>query len=67
MATKTALDRFNAMDLREYAGMAVGIVDGKIAFKGKDPSKVMKRLLDQKEDKEVALICVPKVKMAMSL
>ncbi|HLF53840.1 MAG TPA: hypothetical protein VI544_01550 [Candidatus Nanoarchaeia archaeon] len=67
MATKTALDRFNSMDLRDYAGLAVGIVEGKIAFKNKDPKKVMKQLLAQKEDKEVALICVPKVKMAMSL
>ena len=67
MATKTALDRFNTMDLREYGGMAVGIVDGKIEFKSKDPNKVMKQLLSQKEEKEVALICVPKVKMAMSL
>ncbi|MBS3126264.1 hypothetical protein J4453_02365 [Candidatus Woesearchaeota archaeon] len=67
MAIKTALDRFNTMDLRDYAGMAVGIIDGKIAFKDKNPRKVMKRLLDQQEDKEVALICVPKVKMAMSL
>jgi len=55
------------MDLRDYAGLAVGIVEGKIAFKNKDPKKVMKQLLAQKEDKEVALICVPKVKMAMSL
>ncbi len=67
MTAKTAFDKFNEMDLREYAGLAVGIVNGKIAFKSKDPSKVMKRLLTQSEDKEVALICVPKVKMAMSL
>ena len=67
MAAKSALDRFNTMDLKEYAGLAVGIIDGKIAFKDKDPNKVMKRLLAQKEDKEVAFICVPKVKMAMSL
>lgn len=66
MASKSALDRFNAMDLRQYAGLAVGIVDGKVLFKDKDPNKVMKNLLAQK-NKEVALICVPKVKMAMSL
>ena len=67
MATKTALETFNQMDLRQYAGLAVGIINGKIAFKNKDPNVVMKRLLAQDKDKEVALICVPKVKMAMSL
>ena len=65
MATKTALDLFNSMDLREYAGMAVGIVDGKIAFKDKNPEKVMKRLLTQPRSREVALICVPSSKAAM--
>ena len=55
------------MDLRGYAGLALGIVNGKIIFKNKDPSMVMKLLLLQGKDKEVALICVPKVKMAMSL
>ena len=67
MTNKTALDRFNSMDLRDYVGLAVGIVDGKVIFKDKNPKKVMKQLLAQSEDKEVALICVPKVKMAMSL
>lgn len=67
MTTKTTFDKFNEMDLREYAGLAVGVIDGKIAFKSKDPGKVMKQLLSQSKDKEVALICVPKVKMAMSL
>ena len=65
MTTKTALDMFNAMDLRDYAGMAVGIVDGKIAFKDKNPEKVMKRLLTQPRSREVALICVPSSKAAM--
>lgn len=60
MPIKTALDKFNAMDLKKYAGLAIGIVDGKIAFKGKDPGKIMRRLLAQKEDKEVALICTSK-------
>ncbi len=67
MAVKSTLDRFNSMDLRDYAGLAVGIVDGRIAFKHKNPNKVMKQLLAQNKNKEVALICVPKVKMAMSL
>lgn len=67
MAAKTTLGRFNEMNLREYAGLAVGIVDGKIAFKNKNPGKVMKQLLSQSRNKEVALICVPKAKMAMSL
>ncbi|MBI1935879.1 hypothetical protein HYS31_05550 [Candidatus Woesearchaeota archaeon] len=67
MPTRTALDTFNQMDLRQYAGLAIGIVNGKIAFKNKDPNMVMKRLLAQGKEKEVALICVPKVKMAMSL
>ena len=65
MTTKTALDMFNAMDLRDYAGMAVGIVDGRIAFKDKNPEKVMKRLLTQPRSREVALICVPSSKAAM--
>ena len=65
MTTKTALDMFNAMDLRDYAGMAVGIVDGRIAFKDKNPEKVMKRLLTQPRSRKVALICVPSSKAAM--
>lgn len=65
MAQKNALDTFNSMDLREYAGLAVGIVDGKIALKDKNPDKVMKFLLEQNNKKEVALICVPNAKMAM--
>ena len=65
MAQNTSLDQFNSMDLREYAGLAVGIVDGKIAFKDKNPDKVMKFLLEQSNKKEVALICVPNAKMAM--
>ena len=65
MAQNTSLDKFNSMDLREYAGLAVGIIDGKIAFKDKNPDKVMKFLLEQNNKKEVALICVPNAKMAM--
>ena len=65
MKQNTALDKFNSMDLREYAGLAVGIVNGKIAFKDKNPDKVMKFLLEQGSKKEVALICVPNAKMAM--
>lgn len=64
MPAKTALDRFNTMNLADYGGLAVGIVNGKIMFQNKDPHKVMKQLLVH-EDKEVALICVPKTKMAM--
>ncbi len=65
MAQNISLDKFNSMDLREYAGLAVGIIDGKIAFKDKNPDKVMKFLLEQNNKKEVALICVPNAKMAM--
>ena len=65
MAQNTSLDKFNSMDLSEYAGLAVGIVDGRIAFKDKNPDKVMKFLLEQSNKKEVALICVPNAKMAM--
>ena len=64
MTNITSLDRFNRMDLKDFPGMAVGIVNGKIAFKNKDPKIVMKRLLAQGK-KEVALICVPETKMAM--
>ena len=67
MVQKTALETFNSMDFKQYAGMAIGIVSGKIAFKDKNPDKVMKFLLSEKKDKEVALICVPNAKMAMSL
>ena len=67
MVQKTALETFNSMDFRQYAGLAIGMVNGKIAVKDKNPDKVMKFLLSQKEDKEVALICVPNAKMAMSL
>jgi len=65
MVQKSALEKFNSMDLKEYAGLAVGIVDGRIAFKDKNPDKVMKLLLDTSNKKEVALICVPNAKMAM--
>ncbi|MEK6949659.1 MAG: hypothetical protein AABX34_05525 [Nanoarchaeota archaeon] len=65
MAHKSALEKFNSMDLRDYSGLALGIVDGKIAFKDKNPEKVMKRLLTQQKNREVALICVPSSKAAM--
>ena len=60
------LNRFLAMDLREYAGLAVGIVDGKIQFQDPSPQKVLRLLMKQK-DKDVALICVPNRKTAMCI
>ena len=60
------LDKFTNMDLSLYAGLAVGIVDGKIQFQDPSPQKVLRLLMKQK-DKDVALICVPSRKTAMCI
>jgi len=67
MQKDKTLDKFAKMDISQYAGMAVGIVDGKILFKNKDPGKVLKQLLSQKGNKDTALICVPNAKTAMAI
>ena len=61
-----ALDKFVKMDLSRYAGLAVGIVNGKIQFQDSSPQKVLRLLMKQK-DKDVALICVPNRNTAMCI
>ena len=62
------LDKFAQMDLSQYSGYAVGIIDGKIELKGKDPKLVLKKLMSkQNKNKDIAFICVPNVKTAMSV
>ena len=62
------LDKFANMDLNEYAGYAVGIVNGKIAFKDKNPKKVLDKLFSKNnKNKNVAIICVPNTKVAMAI
>ena len=60
------LDKFASMDLSQYAGLAVGIVNGKIQFQDPSPQKVLRLLMKQKA-KDVALICVPNRKTAMCI
>ena len=60
------LDKFANMDLSQYAGLAVGIVNGKIHFQDPSPQKVLRLLLKHK-NKDVALICVPNRKTAMCI
>ena len=60
------LDKFANMDLSQYAGLAVGIVNGKIHFQDPSPQKVLRLLLKQK-NKDVALVCVPNRKTAMCI
>lgn len=59
--------KFQRMNLSEYAGLCIGLIDGKIAFKNKDPKIVLKRLLSLKDDKEISCICVPSKKTAMAI
>ena len=66
MLTDKNLTKFSSMDLAKYAGLAVGIVNGKIQFSDPSPQKIMKLLMAQK-DKEVAMICVPNIKTAMCI
>lgn len=61
------LIKFNRIDLSDYAGKALGIIDGKIAFNDPNPSKVMRWLMQQPKDKDVSLVCVPSSKTAMVL
>jgi len=61
-----ALNKFVNMDLSQYAGLAVGIVGGKIQFQDPSPQKVLKLLLKQK-NKDVALVCIPNRKTAMCI
>lgn len=58
------IEKFSKLDLREYEGKCVGIVDGKILLKSKNPSDIMKKLLSM-QGKEVSLVCVPRKKTAM--
>lgn len=60
------MDKFATMDLSEYAGLAVGIVAGKIQFQDPSPQKILRLLMKQK-NKDVALICVPNRKTAMCI
>lgn len=58
---------FNKLDLSKYAGLCLGIVDGKIIYKEKNTEYVMKRLLNQPPNKEISLICVPSKKTTMAI
>ena len=42
------LNKFANMDLSQYAGLAVGIVNGNIHFQDPSPQKVLRLLLKQK-------------------
>ena len=64
---ETNISRFEKIDLKGYEGLCIGVVNGKILFKNKDPAVVLKRLLSRKKDEEVSCICVPSIKTAMAL
>ena len=65
MLTDKNQKKFSTLNLNDFAGLAIGLVDGKVQFKDKDPGIVMKRLLQQSENKQTLLICVPRTKTTM--
>lgn len=68
MQTDRTMNKFLRMDLSEYAGYAVGIINGKIEIKNKDPTIVLERLMSKNnKNKDIAFICVPNLKTAMSV
>lgn len=68
MGMDKTMNQFLKMDLSQYAGFAVGIINGKIEMKSKNPDEVLKKLISkQNKNKDVAFICVPNLKTAMSV
>lgn len=68
MQVDKTMNQFLKMDLSQYAGYAVGIINGKVEIKNKDPGIVLDKLMSKhNRNKDVALICVPNLKTAMSV
>ena len=62
------MNQFFKIDFTKYAGYAIGIINGKIEVKNKDPDIVLKKLMSKhNKNKDMAFICVPNLKTAMSV
>ena len=62
------LNTFANMELSQYSGYAIGIINGKIEIKNKDPKIVLDKLMSKhNKNKDIAFICVPNLKTAMSV
>ena len=60
-------EAFSRLDLKDYAGQCIALVNGKIVVNEKDPKKAMSRVVTLSKKNEVALVCVPSSKTAMCI
>jgi hypothetical protein len=64
---KSNLKFFNSFKMENHPGETLLVIDGKIAFKNKNASKVVEQYSKMKvmEDREVSIITVPKNRSVM--
>lgn len=60
-------EAFSRLDLKEYSGKCIALVNGKVVVNEKDPKVAMKRVVALSKKNQVALICVPSSKTAMCI
>ena len=60
-------EAFSNMDLKKYSGKCVALINGKVVFNEKDPTKAMEKVVALSKKDQVALICVPSSKTTMCI